>query len=46
MEILYEELRTIVINIKRCLNRKEEEIETNQQVTGIKYVFRGFIVKN
>ena len=41
-----EELRSIVNSIRKFLKEQEGKVEINQGALGMKYVFRGFIVKN
>ena len=38
-------MRVIISNIRRYLRQEEEEMEKYQIVIGIKYLFRGYIIK-
>ena len=44
-EVSNEELRKIVNDIRKFLNRNEEEHKTNRSAIGFKHLFRGFIIK-
>ena len=44
-EVLNKELRAMINDIRRFLKQEEKEMEINQMVIGMKYLFRGFVIK-
>ena len=43
--MIYEELRTLIEDIRNFMREYLEDFETNQQVIGMKHLFRGASIK-